>query len=132
MPYVEREAGVVVGLNAHPIPVVAEEWLEDDDAEVLAFLNPPAATPPVALCQVAGARLVVDQDAWEVTGVERSIGIAGAWLEDDDTVAVLLTEPQPNTFYEVVPSQGVTKFNDYLVVERPGMTSLSFIVQRVQ
>lgn len=45
MPYVEREAGVVVGLNAHPIPVVAEEWLEDDDAEVLAFLNPPEAIP---------------------------------------------------------------------------------------
>lgn len=99
------------------------------------WIAPPTPDPeqlPVALCQIAGARLVVDQEAWDVTGVERSTGIAGAWLEDDDTVVVLLTEPQPNTFYEVVPSQGVTKFNDYLMVERPGMTSLSFIVQRVQ
>lgn len=42
MPYVERnENGVVVGLYANFQEGYAEEWLEDDDPEVLAFLNPP-------------------------------------------------------------------------------------------
>lgn len=88
--------------------------------------------PPVALTQIAGARLVVDQDAWDVTGVERSTGISGAFLVDADLVYVFFSEPQADTFYEVIPSDGVTKYTDFVEVSRPGLTELNFIVQRVQ
>lgn len=45
MPYVERDTnGIVKGLYANPQPGYAEEWIEDDDTEVIAFLNP--TTPP--------------------------------------------------------------------------------------
>lgn len=48
MPYVERDAnGSVTGCYANAQPGYAEEWLEPDDPEVVAFLNPPA--PPYIL-----------------------------------------------------------------------------------
>lgn len=44
MPYIERdEGGKIKGLYANSQPGYAEEWLEDNDPEVIAFLNP---TPP--------------------------------------------------------------------------------------
>lgn len=95
---------------------------------------PLATQPPVQLCQVAGARLLVDQDSWEVTGVERSTGIAGAFLVDTDLVYVFFAADsvQPDTIYDVIPREGVTKHEDYVEVTRPGLTELNFIVQRVQ
>ncbi|NTS31250.1 hypothetical protein HQ945_08280 [Phyllobacterium sp. BT25] len=46
MPYVTRDVdGVVDGLYANLQPGWAEEWLEDDAAEVVAFLNPPPPIP---------------------------------------------------------------------------------------
>ena len=47
MPYVERQNGVIVGVYANLQPGFAEEWLEDTDPEVIAFLNPPP--PPYVL-----------------------------------------------------------------------------------
>lgn len=41
MPYVKRTAGVVTGLFRRLQPGIADEFLEDSDAEVMAFRNPP-------------------------------------------------------------------------------------------
>lgn len=42
MPYIQRnESGVIVGVYVSLQPGFAEEWLEDNDPEVIAFLNPP-------------------------------------------------------------------------------------------
>ena len=48
MPYVERDSGTnaVKGLYANPQPGYAEEWLEDDDAEVVAFRAPAIGPSP--------------------------------------------------------------------------------------
>jgi hypothetical protein len=45
MPYVQRANGKIVGVYAQRQPGYAEEWLADDDAEVLAYLNPPPPPP---------------------------------------------------------------------------------------
>jgi hypothetical protein len=42
MPYVKRENGAIAGLLLNPQPGYAEEFLADDDAEVVAYLTPPA------------------------------------------------------------------------------------------
>jgi hypothetical protein len=41
MPYIERREGVIFGVYANLQPGYAEEFLADDDAEVVAYLNPP-------------------------------------------------------------------------------------------
>jgi hypothetical protein len=41
--YVQRENGVITGAFGSPQPEVAEEWLADDSAELLAFLTPMSA-----------------------------------------------------------------------------------------
>lgn len=94
----------------------------------------PVVSPPVGLVQIAGARLIVDQDSWDVTGVERSIGIAGAFLVDTDLVYVFFAADavQPDTIYDVIPREGVTRHEDYVEVTRPGLAELNFIIQRVQ
>ena len=109
------------------------EW-EEAGNTIPAYEPPPELQPPVALCTVAGARLVVDQENWEVTGVERSSGISGAFLVDTDLVYVFFTEDaiQPDEFYDVIPSAGVTKHPEFVEVSRPGLAELNFIVQRVQ
>lgn len=40
MPFVERRNGSITALYAAAQPEVAEEWLDDNDAEVVGFLNP--------------------------------------------------------------------------------------------
>lgn len=118
-------------------------WRHDDNAQIgWLFVNgeliPPEEPPttileaPISLCEIAGAKLSVDQDIWDVTGVERSKGINGAFLVDVDTIWVLFSEPQSDTNYIVIPSDGVTKYEDYVEVTRPGLTEVAFIVQRVQ
>lgn len=91
---------------------------------------PPPTPPLLSLQQVAAARLHV-QD-WEVTGVEQSQGIAGAFLLDTDLAMVLFTEDFPDTEYIVMPPEGVTKHTGYVEVSRPGLSSISFIIMRVQ
>lgn len=41
MPYVQRISGAVIGVYENPQSAYAEEYLDEDNAEVLAFLNPP-------------------------------------------------------------------------------------------
>jgi len=48
MPYVSRDqSGNINGLYANLQSGYAEEWLEDDDPEVIAHLNPPPPPPYV-------------------------------------------------------------------------------------
>lgn len=48
MPYVERQSGIVTGVFARLQSGYAEEFLADDDPEVVAYLNPPAPPPELA------------------------------------------------------------------------------------
>lgn len=48
MIFAQRLNGVITGAFRNPQPGYAEEELADDNAEVLAFLNPPAGTPDLA------------------------------------------------------------------------------------
>jgi hypothetical protein len=57
MPYVERREGKIAGLYANPQPGYAEEFLADDHAEVVAYLNPPAPVPQSV--SMAQARLAL-------------------------------------------------------------------------
>jgi hypothetical protein len=51
MPYVEREDGKVISIYANPQPGRAEEWLEDNDADVSAFINPSVVPQTVSMAQ---------------------------------------------------------------------------------
>lgn len=90
----------------------------------------PTVDAPLALTQVACARLIVD--GWDVTGVERSSGLSVAFVSDTDTVWAFFDEPQPDTYYVVLPSDGVTKYEDYIEVTRPGLAVINLVVSRVQ
>lgn len=114
-------------VNGEEVPLTPEEI-----AELQAYTPPPPDPVPLSLRQVACARLMVDADAWEVSGVERSQGISAAFMVDVDTVWVLFNEPMPDTDYMVLPDTGVTKNADFIEVRRPGLAEISFIVQRVQ
>lgn len=48
MVFVQRENGAVVGVFRNPQEGYAEEELADDNAEVLAFLNPPEPIAPIS------------------------------------------------------------------------------------
>ena len=100
------------------------------EAEQAEYIPPPPS--PLSLQQVGGVRLVVDQDNWEVTGVEQSTGISGAFLLDTDLAMVFFAEEFPDTEYIVMPPEGVTKYTGYVEVSRPGLSSISFIIMRVQ
>lgn len=52
MPYVSRIDGVVNGTYANEQPGYAEEYLPDDNPEVVVYLNPPPP-PPTADLQAA-------------------------------------------------------------------------------
>jgi len=93
--------------------------------------EPPQETEaPLSLQQIACARLTVD--GWDVTGLERSTGIAGAFVADTDTAWLLFNEPQTDTEYIVMPSDGVTKFPEFIQVSREGLADISLLVFRVQ
>jgi hypothetical protein len=74
MPYVERREGVVVGLYANAQPGYAEEFLADDDAEVIAFQTPAPAAPHLnggGLARFTGTLPVAVLEAIHVTGATR-------------------------------------------------------------
>lgn len=134
--YVDADGKYLGGWDANPPEGAVEVPFPPDDARQKwhgsEWLPHIVALPPVSLQQVAGVRLAVDQDAWDVTGVDRSTGVSGAFLADVDTVWVFFNEPQADTDYEVIPATGVTKYTEYVEVTRPGLTEAVFIVQRVQ
>lgn len=67
MPYVERDNnGVIKGCYAVLQPGYAEEWLEDNDPEVVAFLNPPP--PPYGLPVSVFWTRMTDEEAEEFDG----------------------------------------------------------------
>lgn len=92
------------------------------------FRQPPPQ--PLDLVRVAAVQLQVAD--WEVTGIERSEGIGGAFIADTDTAWVYFAEAQPDTNYILMPADGFTKFTDHVEVTRPGLSELSFLVFRVQ
>jgi hypothetical protein len=55
--FAERENGKIIALYGAPQPGRAEEWLEDDHPEMVAFLNPPPPVP--ASVSMAQARLAL-------------------------------------------------------------------------
>lgn len=59
MPYVERREGKVTGLYANQQPGYADEFLEENDPEVVAFRNPPPPVPQMVT--MAQARLALQQ-----------------------------------------------------------------------
>lgn len=112
-------------------PQVAAWLLSNPDFPIDPYVAPPEPPPPpLALVQVAAAQLVVD--GWDITGVERSQGISGAFMLSEDLAYVMFTTPFPSTAYVVIPDDGVTKYPDHVEVSHPGLTEVSFIIQRVQ
>lgn len=95
-----------------------------------AYAEPTPADPPLALVDIACVRLNVD--GWDVTSLTRNVGASTAFVADTDLVWVIFDEAQPDTDYTVTPPDGVTKHEEYLEVTRPGLTSISLLVQRVQ
>lgn len=66
MPYIERQNGLIVGVYANLQPGFAEEWLEDNDPEVIAFLNPPP--PPYVLPVSVFWTRMTDEEAEDFDG----------------------------------------------------------------
>jgi hypothetical protein len=136
MAYVLIEDGVVILKQPDP----RDGFIECPDEVVCGFLYdgvtftapvaPPAGELPLVLTQIACARLLVD--GWDVTGIERSSGLSVAFVADTDTVWAFFNEPQPDTYYVVMPDDGVTKHEDYLVITRPGLSAINLVVSRVQ
>lgn len=100
-----------------------QKW---NDGEWLPHVPP----PPLALHQIGAASLQVE--GWDITGIERSVGITGAFMLDTDLAMIFLADDYPDCDYIVMPSDGVTKYSSYVEVTRPGLSSISFIIQRVQ
>ncbi len=77
MPYVQRDGNnAVCGVYQQLQPGYAEEWLEDDDADVIAFRNPPAPTPEPhlnngGLARFSGAPPASVYEAIRMAGVTR-------------------------------------------------------------
>lgn len=103
-----------------------------------AIVDPPAPEPepapvpgdtPLELKRVASARLAID--GWDVTSIERSLGMSVAFVAAPDTVWVFFDQPQADLEYLVTPGEGVTKYADYIEVTKPGLDAVSLIVQRV-
>lgn len=111
-------------------PLLTDWFAENPEFPIDAAIAPIIAPAPLSLQQVGAARLMV-QD-WEVTGVEQSQGIAGAFLLDTDLAMVLFAEEFPDTEYIVMPPEGITKHPGYVEVSSPGLSSISFIIMRVQ
>jgi len=97
---------------------------------IAAFATPVSADLPLALCQIAAARLHVE--GFDISGVERSQGVGFAMLLDEHTAWIFFEQPQADTNYVVTPSDGVTKTTDYIEVALAGLTDIALIVQRVQ
>ncbi len=93
------------------------------------YVEPETVEQPLALVTTACARLQVED--WDVTGIERSSGIAAGFVFDDVLYA-FLSEEQPDTEFIVTPNGGITKYTDHIEIPLNGRSSVSFIIERVQ
>jgi hypothetical protein len=59
VPYVEKIDGAIIALYGVAQPGKAEEWLEDDHPEVVAFNNPPPPVPQTVSMAQARLALIV-------------------------------------------------------------------------
>lgn len=116
---------------SNPDRQMIAEW-EAEGNTITPFVPTAPVEAPLTLHDIASVRLLVDQDTWEVTGVERSNGISGGMLIDTDLVWVFFNEDQPDTTYCVSPSEGVTKHEEYIEVSRPNLSDIKLLIQRVQ
>ena len=85
---------------------------------------------PLGLQQFASARFTVDDGV--VNGLERSSGFGFAFMISEDEALLFLEEEQPDTDYIAMPPEGITKYTDHLIVKKPNLTELSFLLFRVQ
>lgn len=117
MPYVQRTEGVIVGAFTNLQPGMAEEWLADDDAEVLAFLSPTTVLTP-SLYAVANLGITPG----DITGIETSVNFSAALYMDVGSYLLFFTETQANTNYLAKAYDDATrvrvteKTTDYIAV----------------
>jgi hypothetical protein len=121
-----------------PVPagkIIVSTHIEEIDG-VPTFVNeledapPPLPnTSPLSLHTVACAALTVENG--EIYGMERSIGLVMAFMLDADTAWLFFEEPQPDTDYIVTPSDGVTKYEDMIEIQKTNATAFRLIVQRL-
>jgi hypothetical protein len=113
MPYVQREEGTIVGTFSNVQKGFAEEFLPDDNPEVVAFLNPPP--PPIESVsarqfklQLLAAGLLDQVDAW-VKSQSKAVQIAyeysGNFVRSEPMMAsgftaMGFTDPQIDAFFE--------------------------------
>lgn len=117
---------LVAGQIVH-LPLTPEELAQREADEAASAQPTPEA--PLALSQIACARLTID--GGDVSGVERSTGIAGAFAFGDTVLAFFEAE-QPDIDYTVTPDDGAEKYTDHVEITRPSLTSIAFIICRVQ
>ena len=128
--YIRREADGAFVPAGSPAFADLLAMVEDGEGEIAPYVPPAPSLPPLALQQVAAVRLLLD--GWDVTGIERSQGLSVAFVADTDTVWAFFNDPQPDPYYVVTPSDGVTKFEDHIEITRPGLAEVSLVVSRVQ
>lgn len=123
MPWVQRDGSAKInGVYANQQPGYADEFLPDDDAEVIAFLAPPnpppLAVPPVLVAAALNIN-VADND---ITGIEGMFNIAGAVYLDVGTYMLVFTESQLDDAYFAIitgaPAAAMTsRATDVFVIE---------------
>ncbi len=98
MPYVERRAGIVVGLYENLQPGYAEEFLADDDAEVVAFRTPTTPEPYLnsgGLARFTGTSPVSTLETIRMSAVSRI---------SRGRYRVFHEEPYPTDQYSAIPA----------------------------
>ncbi|HJP68646.1 MAG TPA: hypothetical protein VJ846_07070 [Sphingomicrobium sp.] len=110
--FVERSNGVIVGIYGYPCAGIAEEELPNDDAEVIAWRNPPPA-PVVSVSsrqfklQLLAAGLLDTVDAWIATqsrAVQIAYEYSGTFVRTEPMMAagfaaMGFTEEQIDAFF---------------------------------
>jgi hypothetical protein len=117
----------VVGPDGHGTEV---ELTPEEEAAFVSSLHTSDIVPPLALVRIAATRLDVAE--FDITGFERSEGVAGGWMNNIDWAVVMLAEEQPDTYYDVFPADGVTKYTDRVEIQRTNLTTVNLLIQRVQ
>ena len=132
MPYVSRdESGSVNGVYANPQPDYAEEYLPDDDPEVLAFLNPPPTRREEADAHLAagltvnfpteqpglGTYSVIPPDSHNINAISTGLATDGTFPNNQTEVAIFdLTATLHTLRQKHLPAirQGGWRFYPYL------------------